>query len=304
MKEDEMLKIIVPASTANLGPGFDSVGLAVSRYLTLEVKLAEEWKFIPCSPEVKEIPKGTENLIYQVAKQVADMYGCTLPSCSVDVYSNIPFTRGLGSSAAAVVAGIELADALVDLALTRGQKMRLASCYEGHPDNVGASLYGGLIIGCHREQGTDIVHIPDIQLDLVAVIPDYELETKKARNVLPQLLAREEAVEASAVSNVLIAALLTKNWELAGKMMAADLFHQPYRKELVPQLPLVQVLALEYGAFGVALSGAGPTVLAFTEPGKGEYVKEKLRPHFPNCSVELLTVEQKGSRVYKLALEK
>lgn len=304
MKEDEMLKIIVPASTANLGPGFDSVGLAVSRYLTLEVRPAGEWKFIPCSPEVRGIPTGAENLIYQVAEQVAATYGYTLPNCSVDVYSNIPLTRGLGSSAAAVVAGIELADALVGLELTREQKIRLASCYEGHPDNVGASLYGGLVIGCHRKQGTDIVHIPDIQLDLVAIIPDYELETKKARSVLPQLLAREEAVEASAVSNVLVAALLTKNWELAGKMMAADLFHQPYRKELVPQLPLAQELALEYGAFGVALSGAGPTVLAFIEPGKGKYVKEKLRPHFSNCSVELLTVEQKGSRVYKPALEK
>jgi homoserine kinase len=304
MKEDGMLKIVVPASTANLGPGFDSVGLAVSRYLTLEVRPAGEWKFIPHTPEVKTIPQGKENLIYQVAEQVADMYGRTLPSCSVDVYSNIPFTRGLGSSAAAVIAGIELADALVGLALTREQKMRLASCYEGHPDNVGASLYGGLVIGCHRKQETDIVHIPDIQLDLVAVIPDYELETKKARSILPQLFEREKAVEASAVSNVLVAALLTKNWELAGKMMAADLFHQPYRKELVPQLSLVETLAVEYGAFGAALSGAGPTVLAFTEPGKGEYVKEKLLPHFPNCSVELLTVEQKGSRVYKLALEK
>lgn len=304
MKEEEMLKIVVPASTANLGAGFDSVGLAVSRYLTLEVRMAGEWEFIPRSPEVMAIPQGKENLIYQVAEQVADTYGRTLPSCSVDVYSNIPFTRGLGSSAAAVVAGIELADALADLALTLEQKMRLASCYEGHPDNVGASLYGGLVIGCHRKQETDIVHIPDIQLDLVAVIPDYELETKKARNILPRLFERKEAVEASAVSNVLVAALLTKNWELAGKMMAADLFHQPYRKELVPQLSLVEALAAEYGAFGVALSGAGPTVLAFTEPGKGKYVKEKLFPHFPNCSVELLTVEQKGSRVYKLALEK
>ncbi|GLH64425.1 homoserine kinase [Parageobacillus sp. G301] len=304
MKEDGMLKIVVPASTANLGPGFDSIGLAVSRYLTLEVRLADEWKFIPQSPEVEAIPPGTDNLIYQVAAQVAQTYGCTLPSCAVDVYSDIPFTRGLGSSAAAVVAGIELANELAGLSLTLEQKVRLASCYEGHPDNVGASLYGGLVIGSHRQEETNIVHVPNVQFDLVAVIPSYELETKKARSALPELLAREEAVEASAVSNVLVAALLTKNWELAGKMMAADLFHQPYRKKLVPQLSLVETLAAQYGAFGVALSGAGPTVLAFTEPGKGESLKEKLLPHFPDCAVEFLTVEQKGSQVYKLALEK
>jgi homoserine kinase len=304
MKEDGMLKIVVPASTANLGPGFDSIGLAVSRYLILEVRMADEWKFVPHSSEVEAIPTGTDNLIYQVAAQVAQTYGCTLPSCLVDVYSDIPFTRGLGSSAAAVVAGIELANELADLSLSLEQKMRFASCYEGHPDNVGASLYGGLVIGSHRRQGTDVVHVPNVELDLVAVIPSYELETKKARSVLPQMLAREDAVEASAVSNVLVAALLTKRWELVGKMMACDLFHQPYRKEFVPQLSLVEKLATQYGAFGVALSGAGPTVLAFAEPGKGMKLKEKLAPHFPDCAVEWLTVEQKGSQVYKMSLEK
>ncbi|MBY6266844.1 homoserine kinase [Parageobacillus thermoglucosidasius] len=304
MKEDGMLRIVVPASTANLGPGFDSIGLAVSRYLTLEVRLADEWKFVPRSSEVAAIPAGMDNLIYQVAAQVAQTYGCTLPSCFVDVYSNIPFTRGLGSSAAAVVAGIELANELAGLSLSLEQKMRFASCYEGHPDNVGASLYGGLVIGSHRQEETDVVHVPDVQLDLVAVIPSYELETEKARSVLPQMMAREDAVEASAVSNVLVAALLTKRWELAGKMMSCDLFHQPYRKELVPQLSLVEKLAMQYGAFGVALSGAGPTILAFAEPGKGMELKEKLAPYFPDCAVEWLTVEQKGSQVYKMSFEK
>ncbi|MBB5324377.1 homoserine kinase [Anoxybacillus tepidamans] len=303
MKEDEMLKIVVPASTANLGPGFDSLGLAVSRYLVLEVRRANEWAFIPRSAEVQSIPSGTDNLIFRVADHVSSTYGRTLPPCAVDVYSEIPFTRGLGSSAAAVVAGIELANELAGLSLTIEEKARLASCYEGHPDNVGASLYGGLVIGCHRQEETTIIHVPNIELDLVAVIPSYELETKKARGVLPNSFSREIAVEASAVSNVLVAALLTKNWELAGKMMAGDLFHQPYRKTLIPELSNVQSLAKEYGAFGVALSGAGPTVLCFAERGKGEMLKEKLSPHFQHCAVELLTVEQKGSHVYKLALE-
>ncbi|MCZ0756334.1 homoserine kinase [Anoxybacillus sp. J5B_2022] len=303
MKEDEMLKIVVPASTANLGPGFDSLGLAVSRYLVLEVRRAEQWVFTPCSPEVRTIPNGTDNLIFQVADRVAKTYGRTLPPCAVDVYSDIPFTRGLGSSAAAVVAGIELANELAGLSLTIEEKARLASCYEGHPDNVGASLYGGLVIGCHRQEETTIIHVPNIELDLVAVIPSYELETKKARGVLPDSFSREIAVEASAVSNVLVAALLTKNWRLAGKMMDGDVLHQPYRKSLIPELTNVQALAKEYGAFGVALSGAGPTVLCFAEQGKGEWLKEKLTPHFPHCAVECLAVEQSGSRVYKMALE-
>lgn len=303
MKEDEMLKIIVPGSTANLGPGFDSIGLAVNRYLTLDVRLAEAWSFAPKTPEVSGIPRGTDNLVYEVADKVADAHGRRLPSCAVDVYSDIPFTRGLGSSAAAVVAGIELADALLGLQLPREQKMELATRYEGHPDNVGASLYGGLVIGCCREAGVDVVHIPQLDVELVAIIPEYELETKKARGQLPEQWPRERAVEASAVSNVLVAALLTKNWELAGRMMAADLFHQPYRKPLVPELARAETLAEEYGAIGAALSGAGPTVLVFAEPGQGERLAHQLRPHFPTCDIARLSVEPRGSRVYKLALE-
>ncbi|MDE8565357.1 homoserine kinase [Anoxybacillus rupiensis] len=303
MKEGEMLKIVVPASTANLGPGFDSLGLAVSRYLELEVHKGDEWRFIPQTAEVQTIPQGTENLIFQVAERLARQYGRALPPCVVKVSSDIPFTRGLGSSAAAVVAGIELANELADLSLTIEEKIRLAATYEGHPDNVGASLYGGLVIGSHRNEETTIVHLSDIDLDLVAVIPSYELETKKARSVLPQSFTRAEAVEASAISNVLVAALLMKNWELAGKMMECDLFHQPYRQELIPELPLVLPLAKEYGAFGVALSGAGPTILCFVEPGKGAHVRERLVPHFRHCQVETLTVEPKGSQVYKTTLE-
>jgi homoserine kinase len=304
MKEDEMLKIVVPASTANLGPGFDSIGLAVSRYLTLEVTLSNRWTFVPCSSEVKSIPTDEENLIFQVAEQLARKYGKTLPSCLVNVYSDIPFTRGLGSSAAAIIAGIELANELAGLSLTMEEKARFASCFEGHPDNVGASLYGGLVIGSHRKNETNIVHINNIDFDLVAVIPCYELKTAEARSVLPAHFSRHDAVEASSVSNVFIAALLTGNWSLAGRMMDCDVFHQPYRKDLIPELQSVRAVAKKYGAFGVALSGAGPTVLCFSEPGKGKELHEQLLQHFKDCSVELLSVERNGSQVYKMPLVK
>jgi homoserine kinase len=304
MKEDEMLKIVVPASTANLGPGFDSIGLAVSRYLTLEVTLSNQWTFVPCSSEVENIPTGEDNLIFQVANHLVKKYGKTLPSCLVNVYSDIPFTRGLGSSAAAIIAGIELANELAGLSLTMEEKARFASCFEGHPDNVGASLYGGLVIGSHRKDETNIVHVNNLDFDLVAVIPCYELKTAEARSVLPDYFSRYDAVEASSVSNVLVAALLTGNWSLAGKMMDCDVFHQPYRKAIIPELQTVQDVAKKYGAFGVALSGAGPTVLCFAEPGKGKELHKHLSHHFQDCSVELLSVERNGSQVYKMALEK
>ena len=304
MRDDEMLKIVVPASTANLGPGFDSIGLAVARYLTLEVTLSDEWSFMPCSSEVASIPRGTDNLIFQVADMVAKRYDKTLPACAVDVYSEIPLARGLGSSAAAIVAGIELANALADLSLTMEEKARIASSFEGHPDNVCASLYGGLVIGSHRREETNAVHINDIELDLVVVIPDYQLKTKASRSVLPDYFSRTDAVAASSVANVLVAALLTKNWDLAGKMMDEDLFHQPYRKALIPELNTVHAFAKEYGAFGVALSGAGPTVICFTEPGKGEGLREELTCRLRNYTVDMLSVDRNGSRLYKMELEK
>lgn len=304
MNDGEMLKIVVPGSTANLGPGFDSIGLAVSLHLTLEVVRAEAWEFVPKTAEVKSIPTGENNLIYQVASELASQYGVILPPCRVFVSSYIPFTRGLGSSAAAIVAAIELANELGRLGLSKEEKMRVASVYEGHPDNVGASLYGGLVIGSHLKERTHLVHIPHIPVDLIAVVPTYELETKKSRTVLPDALTREQAVEASAISNVLVAALLTHNWMLVGKMMDADVFHQPYRERLVPELQHVRTVAKRNGAFGVALSGAGPTVLCFAEQGRGKEVYASLQVAFPHCDVRMLSVETTGSCVYRMALEK
>ncbi|MGG6433455.1 homoserine kinase [Anoxybacillus sp. D401a] len=304
MNDGEMLKIVVPGSTANLGPGFDSIGLAVSLHLTLQVIRDEMWEFVPKTSEVKSIPTGESNLIYQVANELARQYGVALPPCRVFVSSNIPFTRGLGSSAAAIVAAIELVNELGRLDLSQEEKMRVASVYEGHPDNVGASLYGGVVIGSHLKDRTHIVHIPSIPVDLIAVIPTYELETKKSRTVLPSAFTREQAVEASAISNVLVAALLTNHWPLVGEMMDADLFHQPYRECLVPELSHVRTVAKQNGAFGVALSGAGPTVLCFAEQGRGKEVYDALVVTFPHCDVRMMSVETKGSCVYKMALEK
>ncbi|WP_102345013.1 homoserine kinase [Bacillus sp. Marseille-P3661] len=297
MMTGKSFSISAPGSTANLGPGFDSVGLAVNRYLTLDVTPHEKWLFIPKTSHLEGIPEGKENLVYKVADKVAKDYGLDLPACKVEVSSDIPLSRGLGSSAVAIVAGIELANQLLDLNMTADEKLRRASNCEGHLDNVAASLYGGLVIGSHREDGTDMVHggFPDI--DLVVFIPSYELKTEKARSVLPSEMDYKVAVQASGISNVLVASLLTNNWELAGKMMAKDLFHQPFRGELVPELEKVYSLADELGAYGVALSGAGPTVICFAPKGKGETIQQKLQESFPNDSIEMLSVDQFGLTV-------
>ncbi|WP_044747062.1 homoserine kinase [Bacillus alveayuensis] len=298
MKEGEMLKIRVPGSTANLGPGFDSIGLALNRYLTLSISPSHQWFFEPLSQEVQDIPKGEENLIYKVAASLAEKYGKDLPPCHVKVESNIPMARGLGSSAAAIAAGIELANQLGNLQLSEKEKLHFASTLEGHPDNAGASLLGGLVIGLIGENETDLVKIDDVQVDIVAVIPPYYLYTSDSRNALPKEFRYQDAVKASAISNLLVASIIQNNWELAGKMMELDLFHQPYRSKLVPELLQVQREAKQLGAYGTVLSGAGPTILTFAPKGMGDFIAFKLQKEFDHCEVTPLFVERKGAQVF------
>ncbi|MFS1517415.1 homoserine kinase [Bacillus sp. SCS-151] len=301
---NERIVIKVPGSTSNLGPGFDSIGLAVSRYLTLEVQRSTQWLFHSLTDELRDIPTGKDNLIFQVAQKVADIHEKELTPCYVDVTGEIPLARGLGSSAAAIVAGIELANVLCDLHLTNDEKLRFASLYEGHPDNVGASIYGGLIIGSHRQHETDIIAVHDFDVDIVVVIPGFELKTAEARSVLPSDFAFSKAVEASSISNVLISSLLTKNWTLAGKMMELDLFHQPYRSKLVPDIDEISSCARRYGSFGTALSGAGPTIICFAEKGKGANLQKSLQSSFSQHKIEFLSVDNQGSTVVQTSKEK
>ena len=301
MNAGDMFIIKVPASTANLGPGFDSVGMALNLYLTLEVELADKWEVIPLSEEMAVFPTDENNFIIQIAAKTAAKYQKQLPPAKVKVKSEIPLARGLGSSASAIVAGIELADSLCCLKLTRQEKFEIASEVEGHPDNAGASVFGGLLIGCQTDDSVDAVIEHRVDFEVVAVVPREELLTKIARGVLPSELPFGQAVTAGAVSNLLVAALLTKNYQLAGKMMKKDLYHQPYRRSLVPHMEMIEEQAIQYGAFGVALSGAGPTVLCFVEPGKSQAVIDGLQKSLPDMEYLSLKVDQAGSKVFSLS---
>lgn len=289
--------IQVPASTANLGPGFDSMGLAVDLYLKLEVEKSVKWEIQSACEELKDLPTDETHFISQIAIKTAENYGIDLHPCKIKVDSDIPLARGLGSSAAAIVAGIELADTVGRLELTQKEKLQIATEVEGHPDNVGASLFGGLVIGSYQQNEVDMLSIPNITFEMVAVIPDEILLTKDSRGVLPPEFSRAAAIQASSTANLLVAALLTQNWELAGKMMEQDLFHQPYRKPLINAYEEIEEIAKSNGAFGVALSGAGPTVLCFTEKGNGKQLALGLQSAFSTMSAKLLNIDYCGSRV-------
>lgn len=296
MNEEAMFSIKVPASTANLGPGFDSIGLALALYLEVRGRFSERWEVISLSEDLKVFPADETNYIVSIAKKVASAYNTELRPCRLTVCSDIPLTRGLGSSASAIVAGIELANIAGNLHLSTEEKIRHASLLEGHPDNAGASVSGGLVVGWHSEEETHLISYPLEGIKVIAVIPDYELRTDDSRNVLPKSLGYQDAVLASASANVLLTALLTRNWELAGAMMKKDRFHQPYRSTLVPHLAKVEQAAADKGAVGTALSGAGPTVLCLVVEEKAAQVLECLANTFPSYTVQMVDIDNEGSK--------
>lgn len=296
---NEKFFIKIPASSANLGPGFDSIGVALDLYLQLEVEKSEKWAVFSENDELKQFPEDENNFIIQIAIQTAAKYNVRLQPCKIKVESEIPLARGLGSSASAIIAGIELADYLGELRLSKQEKLLIATEHEGHPDNVGASLYGGLIIGCYQESEVDLLSVTNLSFEMVAVIPKESLLTKDSRGVLPTDFSYSNAIQASASANLLVAALLSENWDLAGKMMGQDLFHQPYRKPLIPFYDEIEKWAKAEGAFGVALSGAGPTLLCFCEKGKGKSLALSIQAAFKDMSVKQLKVDYTGSRVYR-----
>jgi homoserine kinase len=291
--------IRVPGSTANLGPGFDSIGLAINRYLTLKVKPSTQWHFKYSQSDYAELPSDENNLIYKVLDYTTHFLGIDQRSvpCEVEIDCELPLARGLGSSAAAVVAGIELANRLYDLDLSNEMKARIGSLYEGHPDNIGASLYGGLTIGSHSEEETFIVQWGTVPLDLLIVVPKVQLLTSVSRGQLPTQLSYGQAVQASSLANVLIAALLKGDLKMAGQMMRRDLFHHPSRQKLVPQLKEVERFFKNQGNCGVALSGAGPSVMVFLEVGQAQALKPTLIQQFPDCEIDCLKPVAEGLEV-------
>lgn len=295
------MKIIVPATTANIGLGFDSIGIAVNLYLTLTVvEPSNEWKIE--HPFGEAVPSNQENLIIETALAVCP----TLQPHYLVCESDIPMTRGLGSSSSAIVAGIELANQLGNLNLTPQQKVEWATKLEGHPDNVAPAILGGLVVATYDAKSQEVDYLQkEIQSDIqgIALIPDFELSTKASRQVLPSEFVYSKAVQASSRSNVLVAALWQEDWENVSRIVEKDLFHEPYRETLISFLTPVRKLAKEKEAIGTYLSGAGPTVMVLSSKDKSTTIVEYLQEHLPselgNYNIQVLTVDQVGIRVEK-----
>ena len=255
------MKIIVPATSANVGPGFDSVGIAVTRYLTIEVLgPADDW-FIEHDLGAG-IPTDEKNLLLSTALSIST----DMQPHRIKMTSEVPLARGLGSSSSVIVAGIELANQLANLQLSDAEKLRIATEIEGHPDNVAPAIFGNMVIASYIGEDVQYVTADFPSCDLVAFVPSYQLKTSDSRNVLPKEWSYKEAVAASSVANVAIAALLKGDLLTAGRSIESDHFHERYRQSLVKEFPQVKEVAHAHGAYATYLSGAGPTIMNLLAP--------------------------------------
>lgn len=274
--------VTIPASTANLGPGFDSIGLALDLQMTIKVSPSLEWGVEYNNSEYQHLSSGIDNLIIVTALAVAKQFNRQLPAAKLLIDSEIPLSRGLGSSAAAIAGGIEIADRLLGLDLPMRDKVKIGSDMEGHPDNVSASFYGGLTISYLDDEEVESIHVQGAEIGVVIMMPPNEFLTTESRGLLPSSLSHRVATQGSAASNVLTAALVQGDWETAGRMLGKDTFHEPFRKNRFPDFDSIRQVSKELGAFGSTISGAGPSLFIAVNTGDEEKIAVRLRKEFPH----------------------
>ena len=259
------ITVRVPATTANLGPAFDCMGMALSIFNEIHVRLGEA-----AEPVVRvrgqgedSLPKDGSNLVYRAYSRLLEETGNSLPAPIISCRNEIPLERGLGSSAAAIVGGLAAANAVTGSPLGREDILGLAVELEGHPDNVAAALYGGIRIVVASGGDSPITSSAPLPEDLrVALfVPEVSISTEKARAVMPSEVPLEDALFNVGRTALLVNAFATGQLELL-KAATEDRLHQPYRSHLLPAMRLIIGEAMKGGALGAFVSGSGSTVLA------------------------------------------
>lgn len=258
-------QIRTPGSTANLGPGFDALGLALSIYNHLTIQTQDTSVVrISVQGEGSDILANDEtNLFYKAAHITAQKIGKPLPGMQVAMKNDIPLARGLGSSSTATVAGVVAANHILGHPLKQQELLNIATEIEGHPDNVSPCLLGGLTMSAC--EGTHVAYVravPPQQLQTVVAIPQFELKTSDARKALPEQVSLHDAVFSVSRACLVTAALMAGDLDQL-KVGMQDKLHQPHRAHLIPNFHEVLHAAMQNGALGAALSGAGPTLMAF-----------------------------------------
>ena len=287
----------VPGSSANLGPGFDALGIALKIYLECRFRVSRRLVIRPSGRDAGQISSGDDNLIWQTALAVAGRAHLPFPPIELDIFNEIPLGKGLGSSAAALTAGVVIADRVLNLHWKPARILDEAARLEGHPDNVAACVLGSVVATAVEPGGLARavrLEMPS-NFELAVVVPNFSLPTSEARSVLPECYSRHDAIFNIQRASLLIAALASGDASVFPTALD-DRMHQPFRAPLVPGL--TEILRLRApGLLGCALSGAGPGVLVFYERGYHrvcDLVRQVFAMH--GCTTEVIStgVSPKG----------
>jgi homoserine kinase len=293
----------VPATTANLGPGFDCLGAALTLYNQFKFTLTPDstTQIAVSGTEADKVSTDRNNLLYQSFAKLYHHLGKTPPEVAMEIELGVPLARGLGSSATAIVGGLVGANQLAGNPLTQAEVMELAIAIEGHPDNVVPALLGNCLLSVGAKGNWQICDIPwHSGIVPVLAIPDFELSTEAARSVLPRQLDR-----ADAIFNIAHLGLLLRGLESGrGEWLQAaleDRLHQPYRQALIHGYETVKAAAIAAGAYGMVISGAGPTLLALADTQAAANVASAMQEAWKQegiqAEVRSLSLDTQGARV-------
>ncbi|HSL27624.1 MAG TPA: homoserine kinase [Anaerolineales bacterium] len=305
------ITIRVPATSANLGPGFDSLGLALDLWNETTMTLAIEYSVQVTGEGRERLSAGENNMIIRSAQQLAERVGKRLPPFHVDSVNRIPLSSGLGSSAAAKLTGLLGANVLLGKPLSREEILELATNMEGHPDNVAPALLGGLVVST-LDNGKVFTHKINVDgshsavgsfespIQVTVVLPDLPYSTRESRLALPEQVSMKDAVHN--ISRAVLIAEAFRNGDLAllGRAMT-DTLHQPYRLKLIPGAPAAMDAAKKAGAAAVALSGAGPSLIAFSadgHPAIGEAMQRAFKDTGLESRIFPLKMSNHGAEVH------
>ena len=277
-----MIKIQIPATSANLGAGFDALGLALNFYNYVEMEESDVVD-IQSLDDIK-VPQDESNLIYISAKDLFNVCGKKISGLKIRQTNNIPMARGMGSSSACIVAGLVGANKLLGDPLSADDLVDLAAQIEGHPDNTAPALLGGIVTAVFDGQKVHWVKQEVFtKLKFVTIIPDFELKTEKARACLPKEVSHKDAVYNLSRAALFSASLLTGKFENL-RTGVHDKLHQPYRMALIPNARDVFDIAYNHGAYAAYISGAGPTIIAIVDENN-KYFTGKMRFSLDNAGL-------------------
>ena len=297
-----MMHIKVPATSANMGPGFDSIGIALELYNHLWYEEIEEGvEIIVKRKQEIEIPTDKNNLIYKTMVDFFAQTGNVMPGVRLIQEDYIPMVRGLGSSAACIVAGLLAANHLSGRHYCREQLAQIAAKIEGHPDNSNPAFFGSMVVGALDQNEMRYVRL-DLPKELVfaIMVPDFPVSTEASRKVLPDRYTKKDAVFNASRAALLVASMYTGKYENLSMAMQ-DRIHQPYRNQLIPNMDRIFKAAKNYGALATYLSGAGSTLMAVLTEEKAEEFQQKMKAYLkaiPNeWELTLLKPDTKGAQL-------